>query len=207
LGARRGRPCRAPGFACLDQWRGRTRGRLFPGLLRPPGASSAVGPLAVFLAGAADSFRLLPRFLFRGFLVTAAELLVADRARSRCDRDRAGISPEHARDTRELVASTAAGPRVGDAEGWTFRRRQGPPSRVHFLDKPKWLAPQKLRLWRQPNANRAFRVIGYPGRRPPAESGSSAPPQSSPVRAAPRASLSSRHRMKLAVLACCTSFE
>jgi hypothetical protein len=36
--------------------------------------------LARELAGAADSFRLLPRFLFRGFLVMAAELHLAEDA-------------------------------------------------------------------------------------------------------------------------------
>ena len=45
-----------------------------PGLHRQQ--ALALHFLARELAGAADSFRLLPRFLFRGFLVTAAELRI-----------------------------------------------------------------------------------------------------------------------------------
>jgi hypothetical protein len=102
LGSAAGRPCRAPGIRLPRSVARAARGAAssrdswdHPGLHRQQ--ALALHFLARELAGAADSFRLLPRLLFRGFLVTAAELLVADRARSRCDRDRAGISPERAR--------------------------------------------------------------------------------------------------------------
>src|SRR5712691_12833056 len=49
-----------------------------PGLHRQQ--ALALHFLARELAGAADSFRLLPRFLFRGFLVMAAELHLAEDA-------------------------------------------------------------------------------------------------------------------------------
>ena len=49
-----------------------------PGLHRQQAV--ALHFLAGELAGAADSYRLLPRFLFRGFLVTAVELLLAEDA-------------------------------------------------------------------------------------------------------------------------------
>jgi hypothetical protein len=51
-----------------------SRGSWDPGLHRQQ--ALALHFLARELAGAADSFRLLPRFLFRGFLVTAAELRI-----------------------------------------------------------------------------------------------------------------------------------
>src|ERR1700716_3212598 len=49
-----------------------------PGLHRQQ--ALALHFLARELAGAADSLRLLPRFLFRGFLVMAAELHLAEHA-------------------------------------------------------------------------------------------------------------------------------
>jgi hypothetical protein len=72
-------------YACLDQWAGAARGAAsslgswdHPGLHRQQAV--ALHFLAGELAGTADSFRLLPRFLFRGFLVMAAELHLAEDA-------------------------------------------------------------------------------------------------------------------------------